>query len=208
MLDVDTMERMKSIGEVVDVQSTYAKLSERIKLRIDEARSLLYGEAMDERDVLYATLQLRLSIEEIACASLVANRSAFEDRRQVFRLRKFEHVQKALKSISHEYWPKGVSEEGPYQNGKPTVWNSSPEALSSSDWMRMWGKLSESLHMQNPWDHSRDLTADLGFARDVHSKLVATLSSHVVKIAGGNQLVMARFWASPIQVYVFESVEE
>src|SRR5699024_3878319 len=36
----------------------------RIKLRIDEARGLLYKKSSDERDLLYAVLQLRIAIEE------------------------------------------------------------------------------------------------------------------------------------------------
>lgn len=201
------MSRVSALVGRVEERELYARQISRVKLRIDEARHLLCKAQKDERDLLYATLQLRLSIEEIACASLVANRSSFEDGQRAFNLRKFDHVQKALKAINPDYWPKGIIEEDPLGKGIPTVWADNPDALSGSEWMQMWGKLSEILHMRNPWDAPRDVSADSTFVKAVHSKLVGTLSSHVVRLIGGEHLVMARLWPIPVEVYVFRAID-
>lgn len=200
------MSGVSTPDSMAEDQKLYRRQIARVKLRLDEARHLLYRPKGDERDLLYATLQLRLAIEEVACASLVANRTSFEDGQRAFTLRKFEQVQKALKAINSDYWPTGIVEEDP-ENGIPTVWTDKPDALSGSEWMKMWGKLSESLHMRNPWESSRNLSSDTAFSKSVHSKLVRTLNSHIVKLVGGEHLVMARLWSNPVEVYIFESVK-
>ncbi|WP_218221590.1 hypothetical protein [Nesterenkonia sp. Act20] len=199
------MSEVSAPDVMVEDQKLYMRQMVRVKLRLEEARHLLYKAKRDERDLLYATLQLRLAIEETACASLVANRTSFDDGQRAFTLRKFEHVQKALKALNPDYWPNGIFEESP-QGGIPTVWTDNPDALSGSEWMKMWGKLSERLHMRNPWEAHRDLSSDATFLRAVHSKLVRTLSSHIVTLVGGEHLVMARLWSTPVEVYIFTAV--
>lgn len=196
---------MKLPDGMLKDRSLYAHQISRVKLRIEETGRLLYTPKTMEQDLLYATLQLRLSIEEIACASLIANRSSFNDGQKAFTLQKFDQVQKTLKAVNPDYWPLGIFEEHPDKDGIPTVWKDNPQALSGAEWMRIWGKLSESLHMRNPWDTPRDLPTDLTFAKEVHSKLIGTLSSHLVKLVGGKHLIMARLWTTPVQVFVFSS---
>ena len=177
----------------------------RVKLRIDEASELLHTTPIDERDLIYACLQMRLAIEEVACASLVANRSSFESARKAFELSLIKDVTAELKRLNPSPWPEAISEHSePGSTGQPTRWNEVEASLAGADWMRLWGKLSELLHMRNPWAPPRNLAEDLQFLKKVVSDLKQTLSSHVVKLAGGEHLVMARLFTDPIQVYVFQ----
>lgn len=56
----------------------YVGVMTRVKLRIEEARTLLWT-AKDERPGLYVAVQLRLAIEEVAVASFVGNRRVLEE---------------------------------------------------------------------------------------------------------------------------------
>src|SRR5699024_5601262 len=186
----------------------YAAHMERIKLRIDEARGLLYQKPSDERDTLYAALQLRMAIEETACASLIANRSSFEDAAKAFRLKRFDEVQKTLKSLNPSYWPKAVKDTGPDPKaGAVGSFEPVKEALTDAEWMQTWGKLSPMLHMRNPWLPERDRKKDRQFVRTALEKLVVTLNSHVTELVGGQYFVMAQVGASPVRAYVFSKIQ-
>lgn len=186
----------------------YAAHMERIKLRIDEARGLLYKKPADERDTLYAALQLRMAIEETACASLIANRPSFEDAEKAFRLKRFEEVQKTLKSLNPSYWPRAVKETAPDPK-TGAVGNFEPvkDALTGAEWMQTWGKLSPMLHMRNPWLPERDKKKDRQFVTTTLEKLVITLNSHVTELVGGQHFVMAQVWASPVRAYGFSQIQ-
>lgn len=179
----------------------------RIKLRIDEARGLLYKKSSDERDLLYAVLQLRIAIEETACASLIANRVSFEDAEKAFRLKRFEEVQKALKLLNPSYWPKAVKESAPEPNTEAVASFEPVEgSLTDTEWMKIWGKLSSMLHMRNPWLPERDIKRNHQFAKTVVDKLVTTLNAHVTELVGGQHFVMAQVYASPVRAYGFSLV--
>lgn len=182
----------------------YEAHMERIKLRIDEVRELLYKKPSDEHDLLYAVLQSRIAIEETACASLIANRVSFEDAEKAFRLKRFEEVQKALKLLNPSYWPKAVKEAAPEPNTRAVAsFEPVEDALTDAEWLKIWGKLSSMLHMQNPWLPERDIKRNHQFARTVVDKLVTTLNSHVTDLVGGKHFVMAQVWASPVRAYSF-----
>lgn len=179
----------------------------RIKLRIDEARGLLYKKSSDERDLLYAVLQLRIAIEETACASLIANRVSFEDAEKAFRLKRFEEVQKALKLLNPSYWPKAVKESAPEPNTEAVASFEPVEgSLTDTEWMKIWGKLSSMLHMRNPWLPERDIKRNHQFAKTVVDKLVTILNAHVTELVGGQHFVMAQVYASPVRAYGFSLV--
>lgn len=185
----------------------YLAHMERIKLRIEEARRLLQKSRFNERDTLYAALQLRIAIEETACASLIANRTAFDDAQRAFRLKKFKDVQKALSSLNSAYWPEAIKDADPDpKTGKPTKWEPVDGALTGAAWMRIWGELSELLHMRNPWLDSRDIGSDHQFVKKVTGKLVTTLNAHVTKLPGGKYLIMAHVGNSPVRGYTFKQV--
>ena len=207
---MDCMNKTPEDGAptVEDVR-LYEAHMERIKLRIEEARGLLYKKPSDERDLLYAVLQLRIAIEETACASLIANRASFEDAEKAFRLKRFDEVQKALKSLNPSYWPEAVKETAPGPKaGAVASFVPVEDALTDADWLKIWGKLSSMLHMQNPWLPKHDIKRNHQFARTVVDKLVATLNAHVTKLVGGKYFVMAQVWASPVRAYSFGLVPD
>lgn len=194
-------------GPPADDVRLYVAHMERIKLRIEETRRLLHKIRPDERDTLYAALQLRIAIEETACASLIANRTAFEDAERAFRLKKFKEVQKALASINSAYWPEAVEEWEPDpKTGRPTKWEPVAGALTGAEWLKNWGELSELLHMRNPWFDARNIGADHRFVKQVMSNLVNTLNAHVTKLAGGKHLIMAQVGHSPVRAYTFRQI--
>ena len=185
----------------------YEAHMERIKLRVNEARGLLYKKPADERHTLYAALQLRIAIEETACASLMANRPSFEDAEKAFRLKRFEEVQKTLKSLNPSYWPKAVKETPPDpKTGVVANFEPVEDALTDAEWMQIWGKLSPMLHMRSPWLPKRDRQKDHQFVRAALGKLVITLNSHVTELVGGQHFVMAQVWASPVRAYSFSQI--
>lgn len=182
----------------------YEAPMERIKLRIDEAMGRLYKKPSNESDLLYAVLQLRIAIEETACASWIANRVSFEDAEKAFQLKRFDKAQKALKSLNPSYWPKAVKEAATEPNtGAVASFEPVEDSLTDAEWLKIGEKLSSMLHMQNPWLPERDIKRNHQFARTVVDKLATTLKSHVTDFVGGKHFVMAQIWTSPVRVYSF-----
>ncbi len=183
----------------------YAGQLERIKLRIDEA-DRIRKEIRDERGVVYAAAQLRLALEEIAYASLVGNRSAMEQAERSLLVSGWDKASKSLKAINPDYWPRGIS-EFPGEDGNPSKWLDVTDGLSESDVARAWGRLSQILHARNPWHVSSDFKAESTFISDLIGKLRKTLSSHLIKLVGGEHLLFCQVGASPVRVYIFGRVD-
>lgn len=183
-------------------RNSYVAVMSRVKLRIDEAEKELRKPQGDERNIIYAALQLRLAIEEIAFSSFVANRQALEEAARSTRVKKWDEARKALSAINSKYWPIGV--ELVSLDGEPDRWDSKIDQLTEEACAPAWGRLSTLLHARNPALPALDLTEEAAFAEDLVGKLRATLNEHLVHMVGEKELLCCQVGAEPIRLYVFE----
>lgn len=181
----------------------YAKQIERIKLRLDEIYRL-NRDMRDERGVLYAAAQLRLAIEEVSFASLVGNRKLLEAAERSIRLNGWDKANKALSNVNPDYWPSGVIEVA-HDDGRRS-WEEAPDVLTVDEVPKIWGRLSAQLHAKNPYVTPLDLGTEAAFILESSSRLVRTLNSHLIKLAGTSELLFCQAWSTPVRVYLFGEV--
>lgn len=181
----------------------YAAQMERVKLRIDEALRLI-SEIRDERGLVYAAVQLRLALEEIAFASLVGNRKAMEEAERSVMLNGWDKAIKSLKALNPDYWPSGVIEV----RGEKNEWLDVTDGLVEPDVAKVWGRLSRLLHARNPWREGLDLPTEEQFIRKLIGELRATLNSHFITLVDGRQRLFCQVGSQPVRVYLFSLVDE
>ncbi|MGD8151397.1 hypothetical protein [Ornithinimicrobium sp. Y1694] len=181
----------------------YAAQMERVRLRIDEAAGVV-DQIRDERAVVYAAVQLRLAIEEVAFASLVGNRKAMEEAERSVAVNGWDKVTKSLKVINPNYWPRGVREV----RGETNEWLDVTGGVAESDVARIWGRLSQVLHARNPWREPLDLKEERAFIQELIGRLRTTLNSHFITLVGGRQKLFCQVGSQPVRVYLFSRVED
>lgn len=181
----------------------YINVMTRVKLRIDEAKTLLWT-AKDERSGLYAAVQLRMAIEEVAVASFVGNRRVLENLNYSLRKVSWKSVRKLLLELNALYWPKGITQVR-HPDGQ-IEWTDADGRIEEEEVAEIWGRLSSLLHAANPYDEPINWPATIAYLREVTSRLILTLSEHILHLYGSTHLVCGQFWSDPPNFYVFENV--
>lgn len=181
----------------------YINVMTRVKLRIDEAKTLLWT-AKDERSGLYAAVQLRMAMEEVAVASFVGNRRVLENLNYSLRKVSWKSVRKLLLELNARYWPKGITQVR-HPDGQ-IEWTDADGRIEEEEVAEIWGRLSSLLHAANPYDEPINWPATIAYLREVTSRLILTLSEHILHLYGSTHLVCGQFWSDPPNFYVFENV--
>lgn len=181
----------------------YINVMTKVKLRIDEARTLLLT-AKDERSGLYAAVQLRMAIEEVAVASFVGNRRVLENLNYSLRKVSWKSVRKLLLELNARYWPKGITQVR-HPDGQ-IEWTDADGRIEEEEVAEIWGRLSSLLHATNPYDEPINWSATIAYLREVTSRLILTLSEHILHLYGSTHLVCGQFWSDPPDFYIFENV--
>lgn len=181
----------------------YINVMTKVKLRIDEARTLLLT-AKDERSGLYAAVQLRMAIEEVAVASFVGNRRVLENLNYSLRKVSWKSVRKLLLELNARYWPKGITQVR-HPDGQ-IEWTDADGRIEEEEVAEIWGRLSSLLHATNPYDEPINWPATIAYLREVTSRLILTLSEHILHLYGSTHLVCGQFWSDPPDFYIFENV--
>ena len=182
-------------------RNLYCAVMSKVKLRIDEAGRLVWKRGMDERDLIYGAIQLRLAIKEIAYSSFVANRLALQDAARSTRVRKWSEATKVLSAINPSYWPVGVKLVK--ADGETDRWDTQADQLTEEACAPAWGRLSALLHARNPMLPDFDLAEEAAFAQDLVRKLKATLNEHLVHMVGHDELLCCQMGSDPIRLYIF-----
>lgn len=188
-----------------DDRTLYARQMERVKLRIEEASTLVQA-GHDERSVLYAAAQLRIAIEEVAFASLVGNRRAMEEAERTTKSKDWETVRKSLRMVNPGYWPRGI--EQVRKNDGKIEWVDAVGGLKEHECGRARGRLSGLLHARSPWLPDIDWQSERSFISTIQTRLQVTLNEHLVSMVGGEELLCCTVWSNPVRVYAFGLVEE
>lgn len=183
----------------------YIGVMNRVKLRIDEAKTLLWT-AKDERSGLYAAVQLRLAIEEVAVASFIGNRQVLDELNRSLRKVSWKSVRKSLLELNTRYWPKGVTQVH-HPDGR-IEWKDAEGRIEEEEVAEIWGRLSSLLHAANPYDKAVSWPAAIAYQREVTSRLICTLSEHILYLYGSTHLLCGQFWSDPPNFYVFRNVSD
>lgn len=181
----------------------YIAVMTRVKLRIDEAKTLLWT-AKDERSGLYAAVQLRLAIEEVAVASFVGNRRVLENLNYSLRKVSWKSARKLLLELNARYWPNGITQVR-HPDGQ-IEWTDADGRIEEEEVAEIWGRLSSLLHAANPYDEPINWPDTIACLREVTSRLILTLSEHILHLYGSTHLVCGQFWSDPPNFYIFENV--
>lgn len=196
---------MRETEEVVP-QSTmelYCKLMTRVKHRILEARQLVLT-AKDERAAVYAAIQLRIAIEEVAVASFVGNRPVLETLNLGISKVSWQTSRNRLKALNSEYWPTGV-EVVTHPDGQ-IEWLTKENRITESEVPEIWGKLSSLLHARNPFREKINWREIIEYEKTLVSRLTETLNEHVLHLYDSDHLLCGQFWADPPHFYVFRAL--
>lgn len=195
---------MSNFSVPIHDQVTYVAQMERVKLRIDEADTLL-REGKDERCMIYAAAQLRLAVEEVAFSSLVGNRQAMEEAERSIRVKDWGAVCKGLRAVNPDYWPRGIRQ---VKTGEVIQWVDVQGGLEETDSPRVWGRLSSLLHARNPWLPAINLGEEREFLVSVISGLRLTLNEHLLSLVGDREKLCCQVGADPVRVYAFGLVDD
>lgn len=182
----------------------YSKIMTRVKLRIEEARGLVFS-AKDERDAVYAAIQLRLAIEEVAVASFVGNRPLLENLNMNLAKVSWKTSRSQLKQLNSRYWPEGIRqirhEDGSFE------WASVEDAIPESEVPEIWGKLSSLLHARSPFTDPTDWPRAIQYQKTLVKRLISTFNEHILHLHDSDLLVCGQFWADPPNFYIFKAVD-
>lgn len=181
----------------------YIAVMTRVKLRIEEARTLLLT-AKDERSGLYAAVQLRLAIEEVAVASFIGNRQVLEDLNRSLPKASWKSVRKRLLELNARYWPEGITQV--HRPDGWIEWTNADGRIEEEEVAEIWGRLSSLLHAANPYDEPINWPVTIAYLREVTNRLIQTLSEHILHLYGTTHLLCGQFWSDPPNFYVFENV--
>lgn len=197
---------MNKTEEVVP-QSTmelYCELMTRVKHRILEARQLVWT-AKDERAAIYAAIQLRIAIEEVAVASFVGNRPVLENLNMGLSKVSWRTSRNRLRELNSEYWPTGV-EVVKHSDGR-NEWLNKENRITEPEVPEIWGKLSSLLHARNPYSEKINWGKIIEYEKVLISRLTETLNEHILHLYDSDHLICGQFWANPPYFYVFRAVD-
>lgn len=185
----------------------YRSLYERIFWDLDLAYEELSGERISYANIIHAAAHLRLVIEGIAIASFVASHNLVSEAGYSIRnASNYDSARKTLKKLNPNFWPVSfgpVVHEGQQGSGvRPGV------GLHEGEVGRYFGSVSEVLHAQTPYVEKKKRPAPEEYLQqylDLHEKLNALISSHIVQLADSPEYLYLHRSAGEIRVQAFRS---
>lgn len=198
----------------------YRRVMERIKERTDYVTGTYRSaESMGKVSVYMLEcicLQLRLAIEDIAVACIVANASempAVANRlKKEYRPR---HILKSLEEINPECYPIPMVENVSGSIGRFRDTHERPEGdwLTKNDAKSGYGKLSNFVHQNLKYYDGppTDLNATYLFTQDLTTKIFNLLSHHHITVLDENtmyRVIMSSSSDGNVQVAEFERVDD
>jgi hypothetical protein len=182
----------------------YGSVLNSIKMRLARVPPLLTfplsnGKAtIDRHQLEYAALQLRMAIESIALASLVANRRDLEAASIAFHRKGADAAGKVVKKLNPNYWPRPINVIPATTPGES--WRLEPITngfLQECEWRSQWGYLSSLLHAKNPFTSKPD-KVDKSWALatakrlgGIHDCVLRLMSYHQVTLVDQNVVLTA-----------------
>lgn len=190
----------------VNEMQLYAHQMERVKLRINEAATLM-RDRKDERALVYSAAQLRLAIEEVVFSSLVSNQRALaEAQASLDANRDMGGTRKLVSRVNPEYWPRGVTQVTKVDG--VTEWLNRDDGLSKKKYPQAWGRLSRLLHARNPFLAPLNLKEEGKLIERLIGQLRATLNEHIIKMADVDELLNCQVGNDPVRVHGFGRVSD
>lgn len=176
-------------------QKRYREILSDMAQRLKGAQSTL-ASPPHASTVEYAALQVRMLLELIVMASFVSNRAAIEKITTALDRKDVDGARKAARNANQYYWPKAVwVVDDTTLEGRPD-----DEVLTEDEWGRAWGKVSDLLHVQNPYALVRDLA-------NAHAEMVqilrltdALLEKHVLLLSPADYMVMGQITDNEVAV--------
>lgn len=172
--------------EIKDIQP-YIDVMNEIKRRVDVIKGCLDGRVMlaGPPKVESAALQLRMVIELVALASLVANRELFEQ--QSLRFNKHWHPDKIIKDLeklNSNFYPKPVSTSDPDNKGIRTHVPMTTGFLTKEELVEVHGQCGNLLHARNPYKSPLNYNQETTQLIDWADKVVTLLNTHEIRLLG------------------------
>lgn len=199
----------------MQIQDTrpYVTAMEQIKRRVDviyaciDGRLNLNGPARVET----ATLQLRMAIETVALASLVANKELF----QIHSLRFEKHwkpndIIRELERLNPRFYPTPIRASEPDGRGVRTHEPLSDGFLTKQELVEVHGRCGDLLHARNPFRPSVNYEEFLGNVLSWTDRVVKLLNTHEIRLLGDDHFYLVHMSEQEndsVRMYTFERVD-
>lgn len=173
----------------------YADVLQEIRVRLDDARSLLATTpGKDARAVVpleRAALHLRMVLELVMLGSLVTHREDAEAVSTALHRKDADEARKLVRRINPRHWPvpvtsrltgAGVREHRAVNSGY----------LKEDEWGKAYGLVSDVLHARNPFARHPDLKLLRRDLSQLRERLQRLLNEHEIHFVGEERLVMGK----------------
>lgn len=161
-------------------------------------------------------LQLRLTIEEIAVACIIAN--ADDMPKVVSKLKKAykpKRILERLESINPEYYPIPMVEnvEGSHGRFRDTYDRPEGDWLTREEAIEVHGTLNDSLHqtLKKFIDHPINIRESYEFTTEISTKIINLLSHHQISVIDENKMYRVLMQSSDdgeIHLAEFQRIDE
>lgn len=185
----------------------YAEALSEIKYRLDRSRDSLKV-VSDLAAFECAVLQLRLSIELVALATLAANAQVVSEVSTTLHTKDWNEARKLLRQNNPGYWPT------PFKDNENQYSKRSLEAigepyLTEGEAGKAWGYLSELLHANNPFARNEIDQTRVDKVRAIAMKLRNLLGLHTAEIGSRDHVLLAQMDVEPdghVEVVVLNEI--
>ncbi|WP_115045201.1 hypothetical protein [Xanthomonas arboricola] len=195
--------------QIADIQP-YITAMEQIKRRIDVVYACIDGrlKLSGPPRVETATLQLRMTLETIALASLAANKELFQ--KQSLRFERHWHPNKIIKDLERlnpRFFPTPIRASEPDDRGVRNHQLLADGFLTTHELVEVHGRCGGLIHARNPFRPSIDYE---GFLRSVvvwTDKAVKLLNTHEIRLVGDEHFYLVHMTEQgndSVRMYTFD----
>lgn len=198
--------------KIADTQP-YITAMEQIKRRIDVIYACVDGrlKLTGPPRVETAALQLRMTLETVALASLAANKELFQQ--QSLRFEKHwrpNEIIKDLERLNPRFFPTPIRASEPDERGVRSHEPVTEGFLTTDELVEVHGRCGDLLHVRNPFRPSIDYEAFLRSVVAWTDKAVRLLNTHEIRLVGDEHFYlvhMSEQGNDSVRMYTFQRVD-
>lgn len=170
----------------------YTNCMEEIKKRtevITEHLNGVYSEKYLITETEFLCVQLRKVLENIALASLVANKEKYSAIRKKFASDwNAKRILDDLEQVNPSFYPK-PTEQIRKPDGTFALVDITKGFLTKSEFIHLYDKCGELLHAQNPFANKKDFKMFYSQAGNWLKKIITLLNHHVITLSDETMIV-------------------
>ncbi|MBB5358033.1 hypothetical protein HDE76_001239 [Rhodanobacter sp. ANJX3] len=198
--------------EITDTRP-YITAMEQVKRRVDvilacnDGRLALNGPPRVET----AALQLRMTLETIALASLAANKELFQQQSLRFEKHwKPSEIIRDLERLNPRFYPTPIREGEPDAGGVRTHEPLLDGFLTKDELLEAHGRCGDLLHTRNPFRPTLDYSAALTNVVAWTHKVIRLLNAHEIRLLGEDHFHLVHMSVhgnDSVHMYTFAKVD-